>query len=131
AAALERIENCIDNRTLKRIVYDLHAPSVGAASGRMMEFLDWHRDRQERLRRERNPEQLLIEKEARATVERVRELLGELPEEERRVLTLRFDRGWTAVQIAAEMGFESPRRSYTVIEKGLRRLRRLLGAEKG
>lgn len=131
AAALERIENCIDNRTLRRIVYDLHAPSVGAASGRMMEFLDWHRDRQERLRRERNPEQLLIEKEARATVERVQELLAELPEEERRVLTLRFDRRLTAVQIAAEMGFESPRRSYTVIEKGLRRLRRLLGAEKG
>ncbi len=131
AAGLERIESCIDHRTLKRIIYDLHAPSVGAASGRMMEFLDWHRDRQERLRRERNPEQILIDKEARATAERVRELLAELPEEERRVLTLRFDHGRTAVQIAAEMGFESPRRSYTVIEKGLRRLRRLLGAEKG
>jgi RNA polymerase sigma factor (sigma-70 family) len=129
-ATLERIESSIDNRTLRRIVYDLHAPSVGAASGRMMEFLDWHRDRQERLRRERNPEQLLIDKEARATAERVRELLEELPEEERRVLTLRFDRGWTAVQIAAEMGYENPRRSYTVIDKGLRRLRRWLGGGK-
>jgi DNA-directed RNA polymerase specialized sigma24 family protein len=130
AGALERIESCIDNRTLKRIVYDLHAPSVGAASGRMMEFLDWHRDRQERLRRERNPEQQLIDKEARETAEHVRALLAELPEEERRVLMLRFDRRWTAVQIAAEMGFESPRRSYTVIDKGLRRLRRMLDAGK-
>ncbi len=127
AAALGRIEGTIDHRTLKRIAYDLHAPSVGAATGRMLEFLDWHRDRQERLRQEHNPEQLLIDKEARRTAERARELLEELPEEERRVLTLRFDRGWTAVQIAAEMGYENPRRSYTVIDKGLRRLRRWLG----
>jgi len=131
AAALGRIEKNIDHRTLKRIAYDLHAPSVGAASGRMVEFLDWHRDRQERLRQERNPEQLLIDKEARRTAERARELLEELPEEERRVLTLRFDHGWTAVQIAAEMGYDNPRRSYTVIDKGLRRLRRWLGGEKG
>lgn len=129
AGALGRIERSIDGRTLKRIAYDLHAPSVGAASGRMMEFLDWHRDRQERLRQERNPEQQLIDKEARRTTERVRELLEALPEEERRVLTLRFDRRMTAVKIAAEMGYDNPRRSYTVIDKGLRRLRRWLEGE--
>ncbi len=130
SASLNRIESNVDHRTLRRIAYDLHASSVGAASGRMMEFLDWHRERQQRLRKERNPEQRLIEKEAAQVAARVRELLDMLPDEERRVLSLRFDRGWTAVQIAEEMGFESPRRSYTVIDKGLRRLRKLMGLEK-
>ena len=52
-----------------------------------------------------------------------------VPERERQILSLRFDRGWTAVQIAEEMSLESPRRAYTIIDRGLRMLRNLLKSE--
>lgn len=129
AATLRRIESGVGSRVMRRIAYDVCASSAGAASGRMLEFLDWHRAKQAEKSRRRTPEQDLLDKEARATAARARELLDELPEAERVVLKLRFERGWTAAKIAEELGLESPRRAYTAIDRGLRYLRNLLNVK--
>ncbi len=130
AAALRRIHEKVDSRVLQRIAFDLHAPSVGAASGRMMEFLEWHRATQEARRQRRTPEHDLLQKEAARLAERVQEVRQRLPDEERRVLDLRFDRGWTAAHIAEEMGLESSRRAYTLIDRAIRNIRSLLGIQR-
>ncbi|MCK4304407.1 MAG: sigma-70 family RNA polymerase sigma factor [Candidatus Eisenbacteria sp.] len=129
-ASLRRIEEGINRRGLKRMAYNLHASSIGAVSGRLLEFLDHHRAELELAGRTHTPEYVLMEKEAQRNAQRVRKLLESLPEPERQVLSLRFDQGWTAARIADQMGLESPRRAYTLIERGLRKLRSMLGVKK-
>jgi DNA-directed RNA polymerase specialized sigma24 family protein len=123
-AALRRIENVLDSRTLRRIAYDLHAQSTGAASGRMLAYLDHVRDEFRATEAAHRPEYYLMEREARRVAERVRELIAELPASEREILTLRFERGWSARRIAEELGLPEPRGAYTLIERILRALRR-------
>ncbi len=126
AEILAAIENRLTARTLRRVAWDLHAASVGAASGRLLQYLDAAaRDAEDRASRA-NPESELIAREARRTLERVHELVDQLPEEERRVLTLRFDAGWTADEVAAELGLPDRRRVYTIADRALARLRRWL-----
>lgn len=129
AEALRRIDARLSNRVLKRIAYDLHAPSVGAASGKLLEFLEVYRDEQRHRRRELTPEHDLMEREAQALAAKVRQHLSELSDEERRILELRFDKGLTAAKIAETLGLPGPRRSYTLIEKALRSLRRRMGVD--
>jgi DNA-directed RNA polymerase specialized sigma24 family protein len=60
---------------------------------------------------------------------RVRELLSELSEEERDIVRLRYEEGWTAQRIAEEKGYTGQRRVYTVLDGVLRKLRKGLGRE--
>jgi DNA-directed RNA polymerase specialized sigma24 family protein len=69
-----------------------------------------------------------MEREARRLLERVRELIDQLPSEDRRVYSLRFERGWTAHQIAEELGLADSRGAYTVVDRIVRGLRRRLKA---
>jgi RNA polymerase sigma factor (sigma-70 family) len=123
-AALRRIERVLDGRTLRRIAYDLHAQSTGAASGRMLAYLDHMRDEFRATEAAHRPEYHLMEREARRVADRVRELIAELPASEREILTLRFERGWSARRIAEELGLPEPRGAYTLIARILRFLRR-------
>ena len=59
----------------------------------------------------------------------MRELLGELSDEEQEVVRLRFEEGWTAQKIAEERGLEGQRRVYTILDGALRKLRKLLERE--
>ena len=127
AEILGRIEATLSRRSLRRYAYDLHASSVGAASGRLLEFLDHLREEHAGRLSEREPDYALLEKEARATTRRVRALIERLPEAERRILTLRFDHGLSARQIAESMGLEGQRQAYTQVDRALRRLRKWLG----
>src|SRR5262249_10046051 len=43
-ACLQNIENAVDDRSLRRIAYGLHAQSTGASSGRMLAYLDHVRE---------------------------------------------------------------------------------------
>jgi RNA polymerase sigma factor (sigma-70 family) len=58
--------------------------------------------------------------------QRVRELLGELGDEEREIVRLRFEEGWTAQRIAKERGLRGQRRVYTILDGAIRKLRRKL-----
>ena len=46
---------------------------------------------------------------------------------DRRLLELRFERGWTAGRIASELGLKGQRRVYSMLERIVARLRRQLG----
>jgi DNA-directed RNA polymerase specialized sigma24 family protein len=127
AEILADIEARLTGRTLRRIAWDLHATSVGAASGRLLEYTQVMREERRRRGDEEQPDAALLAREAAATVARIRELMADLPEEERRILELRFDAGWTADRIAEELGLPGRRRVYTVADRALARLRRWLG----
>lgn len=125
-AALQRIEDQLDPRWLRRLAYDLHAQSTGAASGRLLEYLDHVRHEFEHHPGAHSPEYHLMEREACDAVSRIRSLIGRLPAEDQRILTLRFERGWSARRIAEELGLPGPRGVYTVLDRILRGLRRQL-----
>lgn len=124
AEILAGLEDRLSSRTLRRIAWDLHAASTGAACGRLAEYTD-------HVRRTTagplDPQGELLARETAATLARIRELIGQLPPEERRVLELRFDHGWTADEVAAELDLPGRRRVYTIADRAVARLRRWLG----
>jgi DNA-directed RNA polymerase specialized sigma24 family protein len=126
-AALRRIEAQIGDRWLRRLAYDLHAQSVGAASGRLMAYLDHVRDEFKLNEGAHSPDYHLMEREARAVDERLHGIIASLPEDERRILSLRFERGWSARRIADELGLSGPRGAYTLLDRIVRGLRRRIG----
>lgn len=127
-AALRRIEKLLGDRWLRRLSYDLHAHSTGAASGRLLEYLDHVRDEFQTHAGGFSPEYHLMEREARRTTDQMREIIAGLPPRDRIVLEMKFERGWTARRIASELGIESPRGVYSLIERVVSTLRRRLFA---
>jgi DNA-directed RNA polymerase specialized sigma24 family protein len=125
-SSLQAIEREVDDRSLRRLAYDLHAQSSGAASGRLLAYLDHVRDEFRLLEGAHRPEYHIMEREARRVLDRVRELIEQLPPEDRRIYSLRFERGWTAQQIAEELGLADPRGAYTLVDRIVRGLRRKL-----
>lgn len=130
-AALRSVEQKLGDRWLRRLAYDMHAQSVGAASGRLLEYLDHVREEFQQHPGGHSPEYHLMEREALRTAQRLQELIAELEPEERRLLTLRFERGWTARAIADELGLPGTRDVYTMVERVVRRLRRWFGVADG
>ncbi|MGH7731200.1 MAG: sigma-70 family RNA polymerase sigma factor, partial [Candidatus Eiseniibacteriota bacterium] len=127
-SALRRIEGKIGDRWLRRLAYDLHAQSTGAASGRLVAYLDHVRDEFKLNEGAHSPDYHLMEREAQAVVERLRTFLAALPAREQTILSLRFERGWSARRIAEELGLSGPRAAYTVLDRIVRGLRRRMGA---
>ncbi len=124
--ALHNIESRLGDRWLKRLAYDLHAQSIGAASGRLLEYLDHVRDEFERREGALNPEYDVMEREARRTVDALRDRIASLDPRDRRLLELRFERGWTAGRIATELGMKGQRSVYKTVNRIVSRLRRQL-----
>ncbi len=123
-AALQNIERQLGDRWLKRLAYDLHAQSIGASSGRLLEYLDHVRDEFEQLAGRLSPEYLVMEREARRTADVLRMEIASLGPGDRRLIELRFERGWTAGHIAAELGMKGQRSVYRAITRIVSRLRR-------
>jgi len=123
-AALHDIERRIGDRWLKRLSYDLHAQSIGASSGRLLEYLDHVRDEFTRLEGALSPEYYVLEREARRTTDGLRATIAALGPRDRRMLELRFERGWTAQRISTELGMNGQRSVYRAVERIIARLRR-------
>ena len=126
-AALRRIEQRLGDRWLRRISYDLHAHSIGAASGRLLEYLDHVRDEFQTNSGAHSPDYYILEREARHTVDELRASMAALAPRDRRLLELRFERGWTARHIASELGMKGQRSVYKAIDRIVARLRRMIG----
>lgn len=126
AAVLERIESTLDRRVLRRVTYELHAESVGAASGRLLEYVDDLHDEMRRRGHALSPEQQYVEREARAMQRRLRDHVAALDPAERRVLTLRFEDGLKGREIAEVMGLGSTRLAFSLLDRALRALKRRL-----
>jgi len=125
--SLRNIEAQVDDRSLRRLAYDLHAQSSGASSGRLLAYLDHVREEFKLHEGAHRPEYHIMEREARNVLERIRAMIEELPAADRYVYTLRFERGWTAQQIAEELGLADSRGAYTLVDRIVRGLRRRLG----
>jgi len=125
---LGAIENRVNGRLSRRLAYDLRAQSVGGASGRLLEYLDHAQaeihEREDGL----EADFPTLQREARRTLVAVRDEVGRLTDTERRLLSLRFERGWTAKRIAEELGLEGPRVVYTWLDRVVRGLRRGVAA---
>jgi RNA polymerase sigma factor (sigma-70 family) len=128
AQLLGDVLDTIDPRTMHRIQWDRPGAPAACGDGRLLELHDelrrQARDRSERLGREFDEH----EERLRRTLEVLADHRRHLPEDERLVLEMRYDRNMTAAEIAASLGLENPRRVYTMIDRSLRTLRRLLTA---
>jgi RNA polymerase sigma factor (sigma-70 family) len=125
AHAVLKIESTIDRHYLRRLESDAKAPALGVVSGRLLDYLT-HMD----IQRERSPDEQPTDHLEREELEklagRVRELLADLSDEERDVVRLRYEEGWTAQRIAEEKGLPGQRRVYTILDGAIRKLRKML-----
>ena len=126
---LRRIEERLEGRLAKRLSYDLHAQSVAGASGRLLEYMDHVRFEFEEREADQRAELEQLDRETRLTLQRVQAELELLSPEDRRLLSLRFERGWTARRIATELGLDGQRSVYTWIARVVRGLRARLAPE--
>jgi RNA polymerase sigma factor (sigma-70 family) len=124
AHAVLKIESTLDRHYLRRLEAEAKAPALGVVSGRLLEYLN-HMDI-ERERSDEHPTDALEKEDLQQLAGRVRELLADLSEEERDVVRLRYEEGYTAQQIADEKGLSGQRRVYTILDGAVRKLRRKL-----
>ena len=128
AHAVLKIEETLDRHYLRRLEADARAPALGVVSGRLLEFLN-HMDIQRENTHDEQPDDFMDRDSTERMAARVRELLADLSDEERDIVRLRFEEGWTAQRIADEKGFPRQRRVYTILDGVLRKLRRGLGGD--
>jgi DNA-directed RNA polymerase specialized sigma24 family protein len=124
AHAVLKIEGTVDKHYLRRLESDAKAPALGVVSGRLLDYLKHMEFERERVHED--PDDGFTRDGIERMAARVRELLADLSDEERDVVRLRFEEGWTAQRIASERGLASQRKVYTILDGALRKLRRLL-----
>ncbi len=124
--SLQRVDSRIDKRVLRRIAYDHHAEMMGVGSGRMLEYMEATRSELEERAERLNPEFRLMLEELEIMIGKVKKVVRRLPQEERKVIRLRFEERRSARQIAEELGIDGERRVFTILQRALRRLRALL-----
>ncbi len=124
AEAVLEIEGRVDRHYLRRLESNARARSLGAMSGRVLDFLAEMRFRGED-GDDGRPDRALARKEHEERIARVQELVSRLSDEEQKVLNLRYEQDWTAGRIARELELGSQRRVYTILDRALRKLRSL------
>ena len=120
---LSEIESHLHPRTLRTLCYRAHAMALGETSAKLLEFLDSMREEMEDQAAKESPEYSMMEAEARQTIARVLEHVGELSADEREVLKLHYEDGLTAKEIAERIHVDGPRKVYLILERIVRKLR--------
>jgi len=120
---LSEVENKLHPRTLRTLSYRTHAMALGETSAKLLEFLDSMREEMEDQSAKESPEYSMMEDEARETVARVLAMVEKLTPDEREVLTLHYQEGLTAKEIAERMHVDGPRKVYLILERTVRKLR--------
>lgn len=128
-SAIERIDAAIDKRVLRRLAYDRHARKLGVESGRLLEYMEQLRFDLEQRSSSIGPESRIMTRELDLLKEKVCQHVQQLSSEDRRVIELRYERGYSAKEITAELGLKGERKAFTLLERSLRRLRAVLDQE--
>lgn len=125
-ASVSRIVDCVDSGYLKLLDYEKDARRRNFPVGRLVKY--FYQSEAELWGRGEplTPEQVLAEGERRRMMTRVEALKAGLPPLDRKLLAMRFEKGWTAKQISKQLGFRGQRKVYTALNRALRRLRELL-----
>jgi RNA polymerase sigma factor (sigma-70 family) len=129
-AAIQRIEKAVSRRYLKKLDKESQSGKFTAGSIPLLRLLTQQRVEFEEKSRAGGADSSLIEQEVREKSERLLELVSGLPPQERRIIMMRFERGMSARKMADELGMESPRRVYSLINKIVKKLRRAMAAER-
>ena len=124
--AIERIEDRLDCRFLKRLDDEAVAHVSCATSVKVLRFLAHLRAEQQRDMLRDAPDQAILEREARDEADRIRELVAGLRPQEKKIVTLRFEQKLSARAIAEKLGLENPRRVYTILDRILAKFRAAL-----
>jgi RNA polymerase sigma factor (sigma-70 family) len=125
-----RIRDVMDGRYLNRVDRQYDANRYGVDSARMLAYLlELETEHEEKMRSNR-PDEQIIEKEARVTVERVQALVASLSARDREVLELRFTRNLSAKEIAERLHLEGQRKAYTLIDSIVRKLRKAMDMDR-
>jgi RNA polymerase sigma factor (sigma-70 family) len=121
---LQEIHDRITDKTLRRIAYDLAAQSVGAASGRLLEFCQNTTWDHEASGADTDPLTVLTLQEAEIRARKILDLVAELPPEDRLLLALRFDEGLRAREIADKLGYSGQRKVFSTLDRIFLKIRR-------
>jgi DNA-directed RNA polymerase specialized sigma subunit len=124
--AIQRIENTVDRRYLKRLDREHQARMRGSSSVQFLEYLIHQRVEYEARVKGTAPDAFLLEREAGDKAERVRSLLSELSDEERAVIAMRFEKNMRAKEISDNLKLDGPRKVYTIIDRVMRKMRAAL-----
>jgi DNA-directed RNA polymerase specialized sigma24 family protein len=127
-ADMQAIEDGVSRRSLRRVAYDRHAPSVGCSSGRLLAYLEEQRADLREREAAQNPEWQLLLREAEEQTRLILAQLDRLKPEERQVIAMHFEQGLTGKQIARRLGLAGQRSAYTILDRAVRQLRRLMPA---
>jgi RNA polymerase sigma factor (sigma-70 family) len=125
-----RVRDVMDGRFLSRIDRQYDASRCGVDSARMLAYLLELQSEHEEKMRSNRPDEQIIEKEARATVERVQALVASLSERDREILELRFTRNLSAKEIAERLRLGGQRKAYTLIDSIVRKLRKAMDMDR-
>jgi RNA polymerase sigma factor (sigma-70 family) len=124
--SIQRIEDTLGQRFLTQLDERYFARQNGLDTAAVLRYVVNTRVEYEvRLKRDM-PDQFVVEQETAKQLQRVKELVSQLSEEEQKVVRLRFQEGLSAAEISQRLDMDGPRRVYTVVERVLRRLRTIM-----
>lgn len=118
-----RIVEVVDRRFLCRYDNEYSARRYGIDSVRMFSYLLNQRCEYESMTGRGRPDARILEEEAAETAKQALDRLSALQPDERKVIYMKFYRGWSARRIADRLGISSPRRVYHIINNALKKLR--------
>jgi RNA polymerase sigma factor (sigma-70 family) len=127
-----KIESVLDRRYLDRIDNEFQADKYNLDSARALKCFAQLKFEYDEKAGRIGITSYLEEKDADETMTRIREAISALSHEEQQIIYWRFERNWTAKEIAKELRIGGERRVYALIGKTIRKLRKsMLLEEKG
>ncbi|NIO29194.1 MAG: sigma-70 family RNA polymerase sigma factor [Candidatus Latescibacteria bacterium] len=127
--SIQRIESVLDRRYLTRIDNENKVNKYGIDSIWVLKYMIQLRVECEEKAINNRPDRHLLEDEVADTANRVRALISRLTPRERKVIFLRFNRGWTAKKISERLKLNGQRHTYAIIDRVIRKLRKTMLAE--
>ncbi len=121
--SIQQIERTISKRYLEKLDEESRGRKFSAGSVPLLRYLVQQRMDYDEKSNAGTVECEMEEQKVLDDSNRLRELVSALPEDEREIIFLRFERGMSARRMAAELGVNSPRRVYTLINNILKKLR--------
>lgn len=127
--SLDRIDSRLDESSRLRLAFELEARTVFDVSGRLLEYLEFARQESEESIHDYRNDLANLDDDARALMNRLSQALESLDVDERNVIRLRYREGIEAKSVASRLKLKDARKVYTISNRAIRKLKKLLLAE--